>query len=139
MELTHVEQMALFEGLMDAEYRKLKPLFPRCRLKKALSQGASISISRMADAIVKWRSEPAFTSTAGGMSGMDGTMICTIAATILPRKDRSWSLPGICKKFISPYWNSRTKPRWSCFLKYGIKREAHMILKYLLQRLVVPP
>lgn len=36
MELTHVEQMALFEGLMDAEYRKLKPLFPRCRLKKAL-------------------------------------------------------------------------------------------------------
>lgn len=39
MELTHVEQMALFEGLMDAEYRKLKPLFPRCRLKKALFTG----------------------------------------------------------------------------------------------------
>ena len=136
MELTHVEQMALFEGLMDAEYRKLKRVVVS---KRRFSQGASISISRMADAIVKWRSEPAFTSTAGGMSGMDGTMICTIAATILPRKDRSWSLPGICKKFISPYWNSRTKPRWSCFLKYGIKREAHMILKYLLQRLVVPP
>ena len=122
MELTHVEQMALFEGLMDAEYRKLKPLFPRCRLKKALFTGGIY-----------------FHIQNGGMSGMDGTMICTIAATILPRKDRSWSLPGICKKFISPYWNSRTKPRWSCFLKYGIKREAHMILKYLLQRLVVPP
>ena len=34
MELNHAEQMALFEGLMDAEYRKLKPQFPRCRFKK---------------------------------------------------------------------------------------------------------
>ena len=34
MELNHTEQMALFEGLMDAEYRKLKPQFPRCRFKK---------------------------------------------------------------------------------------------------------
>lgn len=34
MELNHTEQMALFEGLMDAEYRKLKPQFPRCRIKK---------------------------------------------------------------------------------------------------------
>ena len=36
MELNHTEQMALFEGLMDAEYRKLKPQFPRCRFKKEL-------------------------------------------------------------------------------------------------------
>ena len=34
MELNHAEQMALFEGLMDAEYRKLKPQFPRCRFRK---------------------------------------------------------------------------------------------------------
>ena len=120
MELTHVEQMALFEGLMDAEYRKLKPLFPRCRLKKALFTGGI------------------YFHIQNGRRHCE-VEVGTIAATILPRKDRSWSLPGICKKFISPYWNSRTKPRWSCFLKYGIKREAHMILKYLLQRLVVPP
>ena len=34
MELNHAEQMALFEGLMDAEYRKLKRQFPRCRVRK---------------------------------------------------------------------------------------------------------
>ena len=45
MELTHVEQMALFEGLLDAEYRKLKPLFPRCRFKKEFfSEGISFHI-----------------------------------------------------------------------------------------------
>lgn len=59
MELTHVEQMALFEGLLDAEYRKLRPLFPRCRFKKHFSRRGFLSISRMADAIVMWKSAPA--------------------------------------------------------------------------------
>ena len=36
MELNQTEQTALFEGLMDAEYRKLKPKFPRCRFQKGL-------------------------------------------------------------------------------------------------------
>lgn len=36
MELNQTEQTALFEGLMDAEYRKLKPEFPRCRFQKEL-------------------------------------------------------------------------------------------------------
>lgn len=37
MELNQTEKMALFEGLMDAEYRKLKPEFPRCRFRKEFS------------------------------------------------------------------------------------------------------
>lgn len=63
------------------------PCFRVVVSKRRFSQGASISISRMADAIVKWKSEPAFTSTAGGMSGMDGTMICTIHCSYNPPQE----------------------------------------------------
>ena len=34
MEFTKIEVMALFEGLMTAEHRKLKETFPRCRLRR---------------------------------------------------------------------------------------------------------
>ncbi|XBX07683.1 hypothetical protein QMP26_05860 [Enterocloster clostridioformis] len=42
MEFTQAEITALFEGLMLAEQRKLKPLFPRCRFKTEVYDDAVI-------------------------------------------------------------------------------------------------
>ena len=122
MELNHTEQMALFEGLMDAEYRKLKPQFPRCRFKKEFSRKGFICTSRTAGGTVMWRSALASTSTAGGMSGMAGTMTCAVGAIIRRRTIRWQSFPGICKRFISPCWNSRSAALMSCFQPSGSNR-----------------
>lgn len=37
MEFTKTETTALFEGLLTAEHRKLKETFPRCRLRREIT------------------------------------------------------------------------------------------------------
>ena len=88
MELNHAEQMALFEGLMDAEYRKLKPQFPRCRFRKEFfPEGIYLHIQngrRHCDVEVG----TGIHINCCGMSGMAGTMTCIVVAIIRRRTIR---------------------------------------------------
>ena len=125
MELNHTEQMALFEGLMDAEYRKLKPQFPRCRIKKEFfPEGIYLHIQngrRHCDVEVGtgihincWRNE---------RYGRDDDLCSWSVGAIIRRRTIRWqSFPGICKRFISPCWNSRSAAPMSCSQPSGSNR-----------------
>ena len=68
MEITKNQAIALFEGLMIAEHRKLKEKFPRCRLRREIADAGmtleiqngrrrcEVSVSEKLD-VTCWRNE----------------------------------------------------------------------------------
>lgn len=122
MELNHTEQMALFEGLMDAEYRKLKPQFPRCRFKKELfPEGIYLHIQngrRHCDVEVGtgihincWRNE---------RYGRDDDL-CSWSYNP-PKDDQVAELSRYLQEVHFPCWNSRSAALMSCFQPSGSNR-----------------